>query len=176
LNYVALPPAAASRPAEAAPPPVTETPIPVPQAEPVTEPQPVDVTPVPVTPATVEGTQQGAGSGTGLESGSGGGSGTGTGTGTGSNDGPGSGGDGGYIQPAVLRGLIIAPDCARGQFTVLFSVEADGRVSGVEVQPSPKESGCRRDFVTRMRQYKFYPAKTMDGRAVASKFSIKVEH
>lgn len=171
LAFVTLAPAQAEQAAAPAP-PVPPEPIPVPQAEPLAEPELVEPIPLPPTMTPVEGTAQGTGGGGSQESGTGGGSGGGAGTGTG----PGRGGDGGDIQPAVLRGMIITPDCARGQFTILFSVESDGRVSGVDVQPAPKESSCRREFVTRMRQYKFEPAKTPDGRAVASTFSIKVQH
>jgi outer membrane biosynthesis protein TonB len=178
MTYVALPPVAAPREAAAPRPTVTETPVPAPLALPVPDPVTLDVAPVAITPVpvAVEGTGQGTGGGAGQESGSGGGSGTGTGTGTGSADGPGSGGDGGYIVAAKLRGLIIAPDCVRGQLTVLFSVGADGRVAGVEVNPPPKDAGCRRDLVTRLRQYKFDPARTRDGQTVASTFKVTIEH
>lgn len=172
LSYVAL-----ARPeprqAEAPKPPVTQEPEPVPVAEPIKLPEPtIELTPMAITPVavTLETGGQGAGAGPGS-----GGSGTTSGSGSGSADGPGSGGEGGYIEPAVLRGMILVPDCARGRFTVVFSIEADGRVSGVDIQPVLKEAGCRRDFVTRMRQYKFYPAKTRDGRTVASKSTVTVE-
>jgi len=175
LNYVTLPSAAETRRAEAPKPVPVETPVPV--AEPIKLPDPkVDLEPMSITPIAVviTGVGTGTGGGPGQESGSGGGTGAGTGTGTGSHEGPGTGGDGGYIQPA-LRGLIIAPDCVRGQLTVMFSVGADGKVAGVDVNPPPKDSGCRRDLVTRMKQYKFSPAKR-DGRPVASTYTVKIEH
>ena len=173
LRYVALA-RAEPRQAEAPKPPVTPEPEPEPVPEPIKLPEPtIELTPITIAPVavTLETSGQGVGAGPGS-----GGSGTTMGSGSGSADGPGSGGDGGYIQPAVLRGLILVPDCAHGKFNVVFSIEADGKVSSVDLQPVPKDAGCRREFVNRMRQYKFDPARTQDGRAVASQVSIKVEH
>jgi hypothetical protein len=177
MNYVALPPVAAPREAEAPRPPVTETPVPVPQALAVPEPIKIEIAPVTITPmpVVVPGAGQGTGGGPGRESGSGGGTGTATGTGTGSHDGPGSGGDGGYILPPDPRSVLLPADCARGRFTVRFWVEVDGRVSRVEVDPPPKESSCRRELLSKMRGYSFRPARTRDGRPVASVFPVTFE-
>ena len=123
-----------------------------------------------VAAGTGDGTTGGAGQGPG----SGGGQGAGTGPGRGNDVGPGSGGEAGYI-PADVRGLIVPPDCARGEYLVRFWVEADGRVSHVEVTPPPKDAGCRRDMLTQMRAYKFRPA-TRDGLHVASVFPIRLVH
>jgi len=129
----------------------------------------------PPPPATAAaGTGTGTTGGPGQGPGSGGGQGTGTGPGRGNDVGPGSGGDAGYI-PADVRGLIVPPDCARGEYLVRFWVEADGRVSHVEVMPPPKDAGCRRDMLTQMRAYTFRPA-TRDGQRVASVFPIRLVH
>jgi hypothetical protein len=106
--------------------------------------------------------------------GSGGGRGTGTGAGSGADQGPGSGGEGGYIVPPKLVGMILTPDCLRGQFAVKFWVGADGQVSRVESDPVPRDAGCRREFLARLREYRFEPAKTLDGRAIASVYPIVI--
>lgn len=119
----------------------------------------------------------GAGSGGGPGSGTGGGRGSGTGTGIGTGEGPGSGGDGSYILRAQPRGIILPPQCvSRGsRFLVRFWVGADGRVTEVDIDPPPREASCRRDFEVRMRGYRFEPAKTREGQAVASIFPITIE-
>lgn len=180
LRYVTLPTAAAGPKAVETPQaPVPETPLPIPQALKLPEPTQVEITPVAITPpvVTVLGSGQGTGGGPGEVAGTGGGSGTTTGTGTGSNEGPGSGGgDGSDIIPADPKAALLPPDCVRGRFSVLLSVEANGRVSGVQLDPQPKDAACRREFVARMRGYEFRPARTRDGRSVASVFTVKIEH
>lgn len=126
------------------------------------------IAPQPPTLTGVAGGAMNAGPGTG------GGTGGGAGTGVGTHTGPGTGGDGQYISLAFVHGMIFPPDCARGQFTVRFWVEADGQVSKVEIDPHPKDADCRRDFLARMREYKFDPAKTRDGRPVASVYPVKI--
>ena len=170
LQYVALAQAAEAPKQKAVPPPV-ETPVPVP--EPIVLPDPrVEITPISITPVAVAIT--------GIETGTGGpgsgtGSGGGTGSGTGPYDGPGSGGgDGGDIIPPDPIGIFIPPDCIAGTIAVTFSVEATGRVSRVELNPPPKESSCRRELTDKLRLYKFKPARTRDGIAVASKFNGSV--
>jgi hypothetical protein len=126
--------------------------------------------------ATVNVTGIGGGVGPGTGPGSGGGQGSGTGTGAGPGTGPGSGGDGSYILRAQPRGVILPPECAKGaRFEVRFWVAADGRVTGIEVQPQPREGSCRREFEVRMRGYRFEPARTRDGVAVASIYPITIE-
>ncbi len=177
MNYVALPAAAETRVAEAPKPVPVETPVPV--AEPIKIPDPkMDLEPMSITPIAVviTGVGTGTGGGPGQESGSGGGTGTGSDTGEGAHEGPGTGGDGGDFQPAKLRSLILVPDCVRGRVTVTFSVSAEGKVAGIDIEPQPKDAGCRRELVTRMRSYKFSPAKTRDGQPVASKFPVTIEH
>lgn len=165
-RYVELPPL---------PPPTPEAarfaPVPT-----VVPPQPVPVkseTPVPdlslVPPAALTGvptTGPAAGTGPGQGPGSGGGTGGGTGGGVGTDSGPGRGGSGEYIRLPDPRTVLLPAQCASGQFTVRFWVEADGSVSRVNVEPLPKNSACRREWQERMSGYQFYPARTRDGRAV----------
>jgi hypothetical protein len=136
---------------------------------------PLEPTPVPppVAPPTT-GTSTGTTGGPGQGPGSGGGQGTGTGPGSGSDAGPGSGGEAGYI-PADVRGLIVPPDCAKGRFLVRFWVEADGRVSRVDVDPPPRDTGCRREMLAQMKAYRFRPA-TRSGQPVASVYPIRLIH
>ena len=167
LQYVALAQAAEAPKPKAVPPPV-ETPVPVP--EPIEIPDPtVEIAPLSITPVAVviTGVETGTGSGPGSGTGSGGG----TGSGTGSHEGPGSGsGDGGDIIPPSPIGIFIPPDCIAGTIAVTFSVEATGRVSQVGLDPPPKEASCRRELSDKLRLYRFKPARTRDGTAVAYKF------
>ena len=114
-----------------------------------------------------------ASGGPGQSPGSGGGQGTGTGPGAGADAGPGSGGEAGYIL-ADPNGVFLPPPCARGAFNIRFWVEADGRVSQVEVKPLPKDAGCRRDLIAALKAFRFRPARTRDGRAVASIFPFSI--
>lgn len=107
--------------------------------------------------------------------GTGGGTGAGVGTGVGNDSGPGSGGDGAYITLPGTRVLIFPPDCARGRFTVQFSISAEGHVTGVTVDPQPKDAGCRQQMLEKMKQYEFSPARTRDGKAVAVTFPVTVQ-
>jgi hypothetical protein len=56
----------------------------------------------------------------------------------------------------------------------MFSVEANGQVSRIELDPPPKDGSCRRELEAKLRQYRFKPARTRDGRPVASRFPGKV--
>jgi hypothetical protein len=123
--------------------------------------------------ATDAGTGGGLGPGTG---GQGTGTGTGTGTGRGVDSGSGSDGEGSYILPAEANGVIVPPACARGEFTIRFWVEVDGRVSRLEIDPLPRDAGCRRQMIEALKAYRFRPARTRDGRAVASIYPFKVTH
>jgi len=130
--------------------------------------------PPPVVSPTTVGQGPGQSGGTGNGPGTGGGTGTGTGPGTGSDVGPGTGGEGGYIFPADPRATVLPPPCAHGLFTVRFWVGADGKVSRVEVDPLPRDAGCRREMLDKMLGYRFRPARTRDGQPVASVFVINV--
>ncbi len=144
-----------------APPTITVSEIPMPDPAALKLP-PVDVPRLPV--AATAAPSVGTGPGTG--GGGGGVQGTGTGTGSGSEVGPGTGGEGGYF-PASPRGLILPPPCAEHrQFVVRFSVAADGHVADVAVTPQPKNASCQRDFLERMKGYKFFPARARDGAPV----------
>jgi len=118
----------------------------------------------------------GTGGGPGAGPGTGGGIGAGTGTGVGNDSGPGRGGEGEYITPPYARTVLLPADCARGHFTVQFWVEADGHVSRVAIDPLPKDAGCRRDMREKMKGYQFLPARTRDGRAVASVYQVQLQH
>jgi len=176
-GFVALepyaPPAAPAQP-EPEPPAVQVEQIPLPEAMPVEDLARVDIPTGAAVP--VVGAGAGSGGGPGSGTGTGGGQGSGRGTGTGSGEGPGSGGDGSYILRAQPRGVILPPECAKGaRFLVRFWVAADGRVTEIDVQPQPREGSCRREFETRMRAYRFEPARTREGVAVASIFPITIE-
>lgn len=176
-RYLELPALPAPPPAEvAAPAPVVTALIPVPVASetavldvPVVPPAAL---PTPAAPATGTGTGGGQGAGPGT----GGGAGAGTGGGVGTDSGPGRGGSGDYITPPYARTVLLPADCARGRFTVQFWVEADGSVSRVSVEPSPKGGGCRREMQDKMLGYQFLPARTRDGRAVAYVYQVQLQH
>ncbi len=114
--------------------------------------------------------------GPGAGPGTGGGTGAGAGPGAGNDSGPGRGGDAAYISPPYARTVLLPADCARGRFTVRFWVEDDGRVARVAVDPPPKNAGCRRDMLEKMMGYQFLPARTRDGRAVASVYEVQLQH
>ncbi len=143
------------------------------------DPVQIDVPPleaiVPPPPAMAPaGSGSGTTGGPGQGPGSGGGQGTGTGPGRGNDVGPGSGGEAGYI-PADPRGMSVI-FCGRGKVVLRFWVEANARVSRVEVDPPPKDAGCHRDMLAQMRAFKFKPAMTPDGRPVASVFEMRLTH
>ncbi len=137
----------------------------------------VDLPPLALPQATLAALAPDAASATaaaGQGAGAAGGQGTGTGTAAGAGVGPGTGGVGSYIVPAHPRRVIPRlPAClSRGALEVRFSVAADGRPTRVEIDPPPKDEGCRREFVNLMMETQFYPA-TKDGQPVASVYSIR---
>jgi hypothetical protein len=169
VSFVSLPRPAA--PAAAAVPDARASVTPTPVIPPLTTTLHMPQLAVAAQPPTLTGV---AGGGTSASPGTGGGTGGGDGTGAGTHTGPGSGGDGGYISIAFLEGMPLPPECARGQFTVLFSVEADGRLTKVDIDPLPKDAECRREFFAKMWEYKFKPARTRDGRPIASVYPVKI--
>ena len=176
-GFVALEPyAAPAPPAEAEPetPTVQLDQLPLPEVMPLEDLARVAV-PTGAAVAVV-GAGAGAGGGPGSGTGTGGGQGSGRGTGVGAAEGPGSGGDGSYILRAQPRGVMLAPQCVpRGvRFQVQFWVAASGQVTAIDIQPPPRDASCRRDFEARMRSYRFEPAKTRDGVAVASVYPITI--
>jgi TonB family protein len=114
------------------------------------------------------------------DSGSGGSTGPGAspGRGTGSAEGPGTGGEGDYIviaspRTAILPPLAKVPGSVAGHtYRIRFWVGADGRVTRVEIDPPIADGAYGRDLLERMRAYQFYPARTRDGRAVASVVTV----
>ena len=107
-------------------------------------------------------------------SGAGPGAGGGQGGGTGADAGPGTGGEGGYIfvaspRTAILPPLAKVPGSVAGRtYVVKFWVAVDGRVTRVEIDPPIADAAYSREFQQRMMAYQFYPARTRDGRNVAS--------
>ena len=108
----------------------------------------------------------------------GGGEGAGVGPGAGGAAGPGTGDEGGYIFVAAPRTWILPPlakvpgSVAGRTYRVRFWVAADGRVTRVEVEPPMAEAAYSREFQRRMLAYQFYPARTRDGRNVASVVTV----
>lgn len=101
------------------------------------------------------------------------------GMGAGGDVGPGTGSTEGYILPPNPRGVIVPPGnpprSVRGrQFRVQFWVAEDGGVTRVAITPEIEDAKYRREFHERMRQYRFYPATTRDGRHVSSVIAISI--
>jgi hypothetical protein len=92
--------------------------------------------------------------------------------------GPGTGGEGGTVFPPEPKQIVLppeAPDAIKGQeFSVRLWIDADGRVTKVEVEPPIEDARYRRKFLDRMYQLTFYPARASDGRAVSAQFVIAV--
>jgi hypothetical protein len=135
---------------------------------PKVQPAPPVVTQVAAAPGTGNGTAGGPGEGPGT----GGGKGEGTGTGVGNDSGPGHGG-GPNILMASPKVTILPPACFRGHVVALFSVSADGQVTDVQLDPPPKDAGCRETMLKQLRTNQFYPAKTREGVPVTSVFPLK---
>ena len=111
--------------------------------------------------------------------GGGGGQGGGAGGGTGATLGPGTGGEGDYILPASPRTAILPPAKVPGSvagrtYRIRFSVTADGRVTRVEIDPPIADEAYRREFLERLLAFQFVPARTRDGRNVASVVTVTV--
>jgi len=122
------------------------------------------------------GPGSGTGAGPGVGSGSGGGVGSGQGTGVGSGVGPGFGGGEAVIAPeprAIVYPFEQPPASIRGrQFTIRFWVDAQGRVTKVEIQPEIADRAFRAKLMERMYSWTFYPALTAEGRNVAGQLVI----
>ena len=115
--------------------------------------------------------------GAGAGPGAAGGQGAGAGTGAGADVGPGTGGGGDYIiaspRTAILPPLAKVPGSVAGHtYHVRFWVSAEGQVTRVEVEPPITDAGYSREFQQRMLAYQFYPARTRDGRNVASVVTV----
>ncbi len=131
-----------------------------------------------IVPALRIGSGPGSGGGTGAGTGSGGGVGSGQGTGVGSGQGPGTGGEGGSIFPPEPKFIIVPadrPNSVRGQeYAVHFWVNAEGKVTRVEVDPDIPDRAYRRKFLDQMFQFQFTPARTLDGVAVDGQITIPI--
>lgn len=118
-------------------------------------------------PAVVSGGQGGGGGprGTGVAGPGNAAGGVGVGSGTGD--------EAGYIFPASPRTAILpplakVPGAVAGRwYRVKFWVTADGRVTRVDVDPPIVDAEYGREFQQHMMAYRFYPARTRDGRTVA---------
>jgi protein TonB len=132
-----------------------------------------------IVPALRIGSGPGSGGGPGAGTGSGGGIGSGRGTGVGSGVGPGTGGEGGSIFPPEPRFIIVPadrPGSVRGRrFSVHFWVNAEGRVTRVEVDPDIEDREYRRKFLEQMYQFQFTPARTLDGQAIEGQVIIPID-
>ena len=130
-------------------------------------------------PALRLGRGPGSGGGPGAGTGSGGGVGSGQGTGVGSGRGPGTGGEGGSLFPPEPKFVIVPadrPSSVRGQrSSVHFWVDAEGRVTRVEVDPEIADGAYRRKFLDQMYQFQFTPARTLDGRPVEGQVIIPID-
>lgn len=126
-----------------------------------------------IVPAQAIGRGPGSGGDEGAGTGSGGGVGSGHGTGVGSGVGPGTGGEGGDGFPARSRQMLLpppdAPPSVKGQeFKVRFWIDERGRVTRIEVEPRIADGDYRREFRDRMGQFRFYPARNLEGAPVPS--------
>lgn len=176
VHLVDLPAAPAPAAAAPVPPPAVHS-VPPPQPEPALTLTPPTLQPLRMQVAPVVAAVGTAADGTaGQGPGTGGGTGAGTGTGAGDDSGPGRGGNGAYIPTPGLRTMILPPTCLHGQVTVQFAIGADGRVTQVNVDPEPKDGGCRREMLDKMMGYQFLPARARDGRAVASTYQMTLTH
>ena len=162
VNFFTLPPGA---------PAAVDVPIPPPPpVQPVNLPPPGAVT---LDLPRVEGARDSVGG-----RGTGAGSGAGAGEGGDSAAGSGTGGESDYIfvaspRTAILPPLAKVPGSVAGRtYRLRFSVAADGRVTLVDVDPPISNETYRRDFLERMMAYRFYPARTRDGRNVASVVTV----
>jgi len=171
--------AAPAGPALPLPPPLV-----MPKAAPVPLPEvpPPDVPPPTLSPAQLLaslGAAAGPGKGSGAGPGAGSGSGGGTGSGVGPGTGPDSGGGGGTLYPAQVHGLILTPpdppSSVRGHtYTARFEISERGDVMRVSLSPMPADRQYAATMLDRLRHYTFSPARTLDGRAVASTWEIRL--
>jgi hypothetical protein len=67
--------------------------------------------------------------------------------------------------PREVRGILLA---------VTFRVSERGEVVDVTVDPPIRDRGYRNEFLDRMKSFRFRPAHTRDGRAVAAEIVIRI--
>ncbi len=159
-------------------------------APPVVTPPEPEVVPPPAEPAvaisaapdsipSASAGQGGPGMGGGRGSGIGPGQGSGVGPGSGSGTGPGRGGAGGRGTPPEPRQVILPPldypGGLRGRtIAVTFWVGTDGRVERVALDPEIEDRGFARKFAEVMKNYRFRPARSPDGVAIAGTTTVSV--
>lgn len=150
-------------------------------AERVPEPL-VPAAPPPAPAPTPAGPADGAGSGSGTGSGTGSGVGSGTGSGVGAGAGTGTGGgagDGPVRAPVWRAGALPfepPPKEVRGRtVAVTFWVRADGRVERIEVAPPLPPGDYARRFEETLLGYRFQPARTAAGEAVAATTTLDIQ-
>ncbi len=173
VRLVDLPAAAPPAAAAPVPQPVVHT-VPPPQPDPAITLPPPTLKPLSMTVAPVVASVGTASDGTtGQGPGTGGGTGAGVGPGVGTDSGPGRGGNGAYIPPSP-RMVMLLTEC-KGQFAIVLSVAADGRVTHASVNPEPKDAGCRRRMTDKLMSFQFLPARR-DGRAVAAPYQMTAKY
>ena len=160
----------------AVPPAVISSPVPEPAQLPLTDSVAPAVQPVVSPMSSVGAAKAGPGEG----GGTGGGAGVGIGPGVGGGTGPGTGGgEGGRGKGPEPRQFVIPPENAptdlRGQeLKITFWVAADGRVERVEIDPPIRDRGYAKKFLEAMRNYRFRPARSPEGAAIAGSTTISV--
>ena len=193
IQFIELPPAAASAPApaeqreQAVPPPVAveedifamPTPEVVETAETAVDAKVAEVRPEITLESLGLGLGVGTGDGPGEGTGSGGGIGSGEGEGIGAGIGDGTGGENGDARAPEPRTVVYPfedpPDDIRGvELTLHFWVDQRGRVTKVEITPNVKDSDFRNKLMDRLRGWVFYPARTTNGSPVAGEYIANV--
>ncbi len=193
VRYIELAPLASPAPQVRQPEPEVSVEVPQPAVEVVEAPKAElkELTPEIPTLATLParrpatnvetlGAGSGIGTGPGAGSGTGGGIGTGRGSGIGAGVGPGTGGDGGAVVAPAVRTVIYPfedpPSDIRGMvFRVRFWVDTRGRPTKVEIDPPIGDGSFRKKLLERMRQWTFYPARTLEGRPVNGQLVVMYE-
>ncbi len=186
IDFIQLPPLGPAKPAaaQAVPPPV---PVPEPALT-LPEPELAAITPEPTRLETAVETQLlipprdvanigGTTGGPGAGPGTGGGVGAGQGTGVGTAIGPGTGGDGGTVRAPEVRVVAFpfedAPSSIKGrEFKLHFWVDAQGRVTKVEIEPAIADASFRKKLLERLHQWTFYPARTFSGAPVNGRLTV----
>jgi TonB family protein len=69
--------------------------------------------------------------------------------------------------PAALRGT---------EVRARFWVDARGQVQKVVIEPPIEDSSFRKKLLERLSQWTFYPARTVDGRAVAGQVLVTIPY
>lgn len=180
IHMTPVPPAAPEvRRTAPVPPPIPPAPVIVPDQipPPTQEPPPVD---------TVVAATSGSTATSGTGGGTGGGSGTGSGPGSGSGTGPGNAGTGTpadsarpLSRPPEPRQLILPPfdypKTMRGRtIQVTFFVLADGKVDRVVFGDEIPDRGYARKLEDVLKSYRFRPARSAGGVAIAGNTTISI--